>query len=63
MVTRGSSSSKTEAKLNNYVSGERFFSSSEKVIKFFFAAEKCDDTLFKAPGKTIACEHLNKVTA
>lgn len=39
------------------------FSFSEKLIQKFLPVEKRDDTLFRAPGETIACEHLNEATA
>lgn len=63
MAAKGGSASKTEAELNSRVSGERFFSFSEKLVQNFFPVEKRDDTLFRARGKTIACEHLNEATA
>lgn len=63
VATKGSSASKTEARFNKHVSGEHFFSFSEKLIQKFLPVEKRDDTLFRAPGETIACEHLNEATA
>lgn len=63
VAAKGRSASKTEAGFNNCVSGEHFFSFSEKLIQKFFRAEKRDDTLFRAPRKKAACERLNKATA